>query len=104
MPKHAALILVQNGRVIAGGPAGAHVDVRARRVELGGIPFFSTPTKLVAGNGSLVAVEPVSAVAARVNAYRRRLLFAAAITSHLRPGSRRGSRVPLPASSPIWHD
>ena len=86
MPKHSALILVQDGRVIAGGPAGAHVDVRARRVELGGVPFFSTPTKLVAGNASLVAVEPVSAVAARVNAYRRRLLFAAAITLALAAG------------------
>jgi diguanylate cyclase (GGDEF)-like protein len=80
MPKHAALVLVQHGRVIAGGPAGTRVDIRDRRIELEGVPFFSTATKLVAGNASLVAVEPVSAVAARVNAYRRRLLFAAAIT------------------------
>ena len=86
MPKHAALVLVQNGSVIAGGPAGTHVDVAARRIELGGVPFFSTTTKLVAGNASLTAVEPVSAVAARVNAYRRRLLFAAAITLALAAG------------------
>jgi diguanylate cyclase (GGDEF)-like protein len=86
MPKHAALVLVQDGRLIAGGPAGTHVDVAARQLELGGVPFFSTATKLVAGNASLVAVEPVSAVAARVNAYRRRLLFAAAITLALAAG------------------
>jgi diguanylate cyclase (GGDEF)-like protein len=86
MPKHAALVLVQDGRVIAGGPAGTHVDVGARRIELGPVPFFSTATKLVAGNASLLAVEPVSAVAARVNAYRRRLLFAAAITLALAAG------------------
>jgi len=86
MPKHAALVLVQNGRVIAGGPAGSHIDVRAGRIELGRVPFFSTATKLVAGNASLVAVEPVSAVSARVNAYRRRLLFAAAITLALAAG------------------
>jgi diguanylate cyclase (GGDEF)-like protein len=86
MPKHAALVLVQNGRVIAGGPAGTHVDVGARRIELGDVPFFSTATKLAAGNASLVAVEPVSAVSARVNAYRRRLLFAAAITLALAAG------------------
>jgi diguanylate cyclase (GGDEF)-like protein len=86
MPKHAALILVQDGRLIAGGPAGTHVDVAARQLELGGVPFVSKATKLVAGNASLVAVEPVSAVAARVNAYRRRLLFAAAITLALAAG------------------
>ena len=86
MAKHAALVLVQDGRVIAGGPAGSHIDVRAGRIELGRVPFFSTATKLVAGNASLVAVEPVSAVSARVNAYRRRLLFAAAITLALAAG------------------
>ena len=86
MAKHAALVLVQNGRVIAGGPAGSHIDVGSGRIELGRVPFFSTATKLVAGNASLVAVEPVSAVSARVNAYRRRLLFAAAITLALAAG------------------
>ncbi len=86
MPKHAALLLVQHGRVIAGGPAGTHVDIRDHRIELAAVPFFSTATKLVAGNASLVAVEPVSAVEARVNAYRRRLLFAAAITLALAAG------------------
>ena len=86
MPKHAALVLIQHGRVIAGGPAGTHVDVHAQRIQLGGVPFFSTSTRLVAGNASLMAVEPVSAVTARVNAYRRRLLFAAAITIALAAG------------------
>jgi len=86
MPKHAALVLVQDGRVIAGGPNGAPVDIGAGRIELGRVPFFSTGTKLVDGNVSLVAVEPVSAVSARVNAYRRRLLFAAAISLALAAG------------------
>jgi diguanylate cyclase (GGDEF)-like protein len=86
MPKHAALLLVQHGRVIAGGPAGTRVDVRDHQVRLASVPFFSTATKLVAGNASLVAVEPVSAVEARVDAYRRRLLFVAAITLALAAG------------------
>jgi diguanylate cyclase (GGDEF)-like protein len=86
MSKHTALILIQHGRVVAGGPAGARVDPDAERIELGGVPFFSNTTKLVAGNASLVAVEPVSAITARVNAYRRRLLFAAAITLALAAG------------------
>src|SRR5712691_2967488 len=86
MPKHAALVLVQHGRVIAGGPSGTHVGLGARQIELGGVSFFSTDAKLVDGNASIVAVEPVSAVAARVNAYRRRLLFVAAITLALAAG------------------
>jgi diguanylate cyclase (GGDEF)-like protein len=86
MPKHAALVLVQHGRVIAGGPAGTQVELGARQIQLGGVAFLSTDTKLVAGNASLVAVEPASAVSARVNAYRRRLLFVAAITLALAAG------------------
>jgi diguanylate cyclase (GGDEF)-like protein len=86
MPKHAALLLVQHGRVIAGGPAGTRVDVQDHQVRLARVPFFSTAPKLVAGNASLVAVEPVSAVEARVDAYRRRLLFVAAITLALAAG------------------
>jgi diguanylate cyclase (GGDEF)-like protein len=86
MPKHAALVLVRNGRVVAGGPAGTRVDVEDRRIDLAGVPFFSTAAKLTAGHTSLVAIEPVSAVSARVNAYRRRLLFAAAITLALAAG------------------
>ena len=86
MAKHAALVLVQDGRVIAGGPTGTRVDIGAGRIELGRVPFFSTGAKLVEGNVSLVAVEPVSAVSARVNAYRRRLLFAAAISLALAAG------------------
>jgi diguanylate cyclase (GGDEF)-like protein len=86
MPKHAALLLVQHGRVIAGGPAGTRVDVQDHQVRLAKVPFFSTVPKLVAGNASLVAVEPVSAVEARVDAYRRRLLFVAAITLALAAG------------------
>ncbi|HLB19627.1 MAG TPA: GGDEF domain-containing protein [Gaiellaceae bacterium] len=86
MPKHAALVLVQHGRLIAGGPAGTHIEVGARQIEVAGVAFYSTDTNLGAANASLVAVEPVSAVSARVNAYRRRLLFVAAITLALAAG------------------
>jgi len=86
MPKHAALVLIEDGRVIAGSPTGTRVDIAAGRIELGRVPFFATGTKLIEGNVSLVAVEPVSAVSARVNAYRRRLLFAAAISLALAAG------------------
>src|SRR5207244_3674076 len=65
---------------------GTQVDLGAGQIQLGRVAFLSTATKLAAGNTSLVAVEPISAVAARVNAYRRRLLFAAAITLALAAG------------------
>jgi diguanylate cyclase (GGDEF)-like protein len=86
MPKHAALVLVQRGQVTAGGPAGASANVEKGHIELGKVSFLAKDTKLDSGGASLVAVEPVSAVQARLSAYRRRLLFAAAITLALAAG------------------
>jgi diguanylate cyclase (GGDEF)-like protein len=86
MPKHAALVLAQHGRVTAGGPAGASANVEKGHIELGKVSFLAKDTKLDSGGASLVAVEPVSAVQARLSAYRRRLLFAAAITLALAAG------------------
>ena len=86
MPKHAALVLAQHGQVTAGGPAGASANVQKGHIELGRVSFLAKDTKLDSGGASLVAVEPVSAVQARLSAYRRRLLFAAAITLALAAG------------------
>jgi diguanylate cyclase (GGDEF)-like protein len=86
MPKHAALVLVQNGRVIAGGPIGARAEIRHQRVGFGSVVFEAKAAKLGVAGTSIVAVEPVSAVDARVNDYRRKLLFAAAITLALAAG------------------
>ena len=87
MPKHAALLLVKHGRVIAGGPAGTPVDVSNHRLELATVPFYSTSAKLTAGNASLMAVEPVSAVDAQINAYRTP--SSQQSRSRLRPDQRR---------------
>ena len=86
MPKHAALVLAQHGQVTAGGPAGASANVEKGHIELGKVSFLAKDTKLDSGGASLVAVEPVSAVQARLSAYRRRLLFAAAFTLALAAG------------------
>jgi diguanylate cyclase (GGDEF)-like protein len=86
MPKHAALVLAQHGQVTAGGPAGASANVEKGHIELGKVSFLAKDTKLDSRGASLVAVEPVSAVQARLSAYRRRLLFAAAITLALAAG------------------
>ena len=86
MSKHAALVLVQNGRVAAGGPIGARANVEHGRLRFGSVSFAAKAAKLNVAGASVVAVEPVSAVDARVNDYRRKLLFAAAITLALAAG------------------
>lgn len=86
LPKHAALVLVQDGRVVAGGPVGARGLVDHGRLKLGSVAFDAKAAKLNVEGTSIVAVEPVSAVEARVSDYRRKLLFAAAITLALAAG------------------
>ena len=86
MPKHAALVLVQHGRVIAGGPVGARAETGNHRIELGSVAFEARAAKLGVAGTSVMALEPVSAVDARVNDYRRKLLFAAALTLALAAG------------------
>jgi diguanylate cyclase (GGDEF)-like protein len=86
MSAHDALVLVQDGRVIAGGPAGASVNIRHGQVEFGSAAFVAKAAQLSVPGASILAVEPVSAVDARINAYRRRLLFAAALTLALAAG------------------
>jgi len=86
MSKHSALVLVQNGRVIAGGPVGSRAVVDRGRLHFGSVAFEAKAAKLDLAGVSIVAVEPVSAVDARVNDYRRKLLFAAAITLALAAG------------------
>ena len=86
MPKHAALVLVRAGHVVAGGPAGAEIDTEAGRLKLGSVDFRAKAAGLGHTGASVVAIEPTSAVTARLNGYRRRLLFAAAITLALAAG------------------
>jgi diguanylate cyclase (GGDEF)-like protein len=86
MPEHAALVLAQNGRVIAGAPLGASALVRHDRLSFGSTTFAAKSTNTTLAGVSVVAVEPQSAVEARVSDYRRKLLFAAAITLALAAG------------------
>jgi diguanylate cyclase (GGDEF)-like protein len=86
MSKHAALVLVKDGRVIAGGPVGARSGLDHGRIHFGSVAFEAKVAKLDVAGASILAVEPVSAVDARVNDYRRKLLFAAAITLALAAG------------------
>jgi diguanylate cyclase (GGDEF)-like protein len=86
MPKHAALVLAQSGRVISGGPVGANALVRHDHLSFGSMSFVAKSTSTNLAGISVLAVEPQSAVDARVGDYRRKLLFAAAITLALAAG------------------
>ena len=86
MPEHAALVLAQDGRVIAGGPIGANAAVRHDRLKFGSVAFAAKSADANAAGVTVLALEPQSAVDARVSDYRRKLLFAAAITLALAAG------------------
>ena len=86
MPEHSALVLARNGRVIAGGPVGRNATTDHGRVRFGSVTFVAREAQLPAGGASILAVEPVAAVNARVEAYRSRLLLAAALTLALAAG------------------
>ena len=62
LPSHAALVLVRNGRVIAGGPNGAQSRVINGRVTFGTAQFAAESATLRTANASVLAVEPVAAI------------------------------------------
>jgi diguanylate cyclase (GGDEF)-like protein len=80
LPKHAALVLVRNGRVIAGGPRGARSQIVGDRVVFGRSEFAAAGAKLGVANASILAVEPVSAIDAMSQGYRRLVFLAALVT------------------------
>ncbi len=84
LPDHAALLLVRRGHVVAGGPVGSRASIVAGRIVFGRTAFVARSVPL--DRGSIVAVEPVAAIEARVVPYRRRLLLAAVLTLALAAG------------------
>jgi diguanylate cyclase (GGDEF)-like protein len=80
LPKHAALVLVRDGRVIAGGPHGARGKIVNDRVVFGGAEFAAAAAKLGVANASILAVEPTSAIDAMSQRYRRLVFLAALVT------------------------
>src|SRR4051794_30870 len=86
LPSHASLVLVQGGRVIAGGPIGSAALVKDGRIVFGSTPFDAKSAPLGIAGTTVLAIEPVSAVEARGVSYRRRLLLAAVLTLALVAG------------------
>ena len=84
-PAHAALLFVRHGRVIAGGPAGAKTEMRNGRLRLASVSFQASAAQ-VARNLNVLAIEPQSAIDARITPYRRRLFLIAALTLALAAG------------------
>ena len=80
LPDDASLVLVQHGRVLAGGPDGAKVAIRDGRMVLRGTPFAAQSAELGVANASVIAVEPISAIDDLSKRYRRFILLAAAFT------------------------
>ena len=80
LPRHGGLLLVRDGRVVAGGPKGHAVEIRNGRIVLGGTAFAAQSAPLEAVNATLVAVEPIAAIDAVTARYRRFVFLAAAVT------------------------
>jgi len=81
LPDHGSLVFVRHGRVVTGGPVGAHYAVlRDGQVTLGSEKFVARGVPLGTASTRVFAIEPVAAIDARTLPYRRRLLFVAALT------------------------
>jgi diguanylate cyclase (GGDEF)-like protein len=80
LPPHAALVLVQRGRVVAGGPRGARGKIVAGRITFGRSEFAAAGAQLGVAQASILAVEPVAAIDAISRRYRRLVFLAAAFT------------------------
>jgi diguanylate cyclase (GGDEF)-like protein len=80
LPEHAALLLVHDGRVLAGTHHGARVDLETGRVELGSERYVARAVRIPLARSSVVAIEPLSDLSSRGAAYRKRTFIAAGFT------------------------
>ena len=62
LPPHAALVLVRDGHVVAGGPVGARAKIIGGRISFGRAAFAAQGASLGAASASVLAIEPDSAL------------------------------------------
>jgi len=86
LPTHGSLMLLYNGRVVAGGPIGARPQLSGGRAVFGGVAFAAQRSPLALPHAAVMAVEPVSAIDALSERYRRLVYLAAAVTLALAGG------------------
>jgi diguanylate cyclase (GGDEF)-like protein len=80
LPAEAALMLIQDGRVVAGGPEGVPFVMHDGRVKFGKLEFLAQSAPIIVTHARIVALEPVRALEARAAPYRKRLFLAAVAT------------------------
>jgi diguanylate cyclase (GGDEF)-like protein len=80
LPRHAALVFVRDGRVVAGASAGAPAHVAGGRLTIRTTEFAAQAAPLGVAGVSVVAVEPAAAVDEASQRYRRLVLAAALVT------------------------
>jgi diguanylate cyclase (GGDEF)-like protein len=80
LPQDASLLLVRDGRVIAGPFRGMRVVVRAGGLGLGSTQFAAGTAQIPNAGISVVAAEPLSKVTTSNSAYGRRTVIAAILT------------------------
>ena len=95
LPAHGSLMLLYNGRVVAGGPIGARPRIEAGRTVLGGVTFAAQKSPLALPGAAVLAVEPASAIDAISERYRRLVYLAAAVTLALAGGLARRLARPI---------
>jgi diguanylate cyclase (GGDEF)-like protein len=86
LPDHAALALIYDGRIVAGGPIGARPSVSGDRTTLGRIRFAAQSAPLALPGARVVALAPADAIAALSDRYRSFVFLAAAVTLALAGG------------------
>ena len=83
LPNHGGLLLVRNGRVVAGGPKGARAELSDGRVLFGRTSFAGQAAPLGVAGASVLAVQPVAAIKAQSASYRRFVILVALLTLSL---------------------
>jgi diguanylate cyclase (GGDEF)-like protein len=86
LPAHGSLMLLYDGRVVAGGPIDARPRIEAGRTVLGGVAFAAQKSPLALPGAAVLAVEPASAIDGLSDRYRRLVYLAAAVTLALAGG------------------
>jgi diguanylate cyclase (GGDEF)-like protein len=86
LPEHAALVLLYEGRIVAGGPIGARPRLRAGRAVIESVPFAAQSAPLALPKARIAAIEPVAAIDALTNRYRSLVFLVAAATLALAAG------------------
>jgi diguanylate cyclase (GGDEF)-like protein len=80
LPRGAALLLIRDGRVIAGPSRGKRAAVRDGGLRLGSTPFAAGTAQIPHVGISVTAIEPLSEVTTSSTAYGRRTIVAAILT------------------------